>query len=206
EGARGASAIEDLDLAHRRGQAPETLNYANAAETAVQIWAGGKKAGEAIVKRSGLNPRTLTPPDDELGRGPIAVAPAPGAAQGARGGRGAAGRGSPNGPKPGGGPAAPGRPQGARRGAEAGPPEGAGTGPGGGTQAPAPPAATEAGGAGGGFGAQVVPIPPKTFDLASAYTIDGWLRDSDVDLRPDGLETAILVGDAADSSVASHIS
>src|SRR5262249_61356401 len=127
EGARGASAIEGLDLAPRRGQAPETLNYANAAETAVQIWAGGKKAGEAIVKRSGLNPRTLTPPDDELGRGPIAVAPAPGAAQGARGGRGA-GAGSPERPPAAGEPPAPERVPAAPAGAQAGRPESAGTG------------------------------------------------------------------------------
>src|SRR5207244_13243434 len=86
--ARATKAIEELDLAHRRGLEPETLNYTNAASTRVEIWAGGKKAGEGAVHRSGLNPRTLTPPDDEPGRGRI-IAAAPSAA-----GRGAA-RGAP---------------------------------------------------------------------------------------------------------------
>ena len=58
---------------------------------------------------------------------------------------------------------------------------------------------------GGGFGAAVVPIPPKTFDLANAYSIDGWFGDSYVDLIPDRLETAIVVGDAQESLGAAHI-
>ena len=80
--------------------------------------------------------------------------------------------------------------------------EGAGAGPGGGTQPPASPAATEGGPA---FGPQVAPIPAKTFDLANAYSIDGWYGDSYVDLLPDRLETAIVVGDARESFGAAHI-
>src|SRR5262245_22844652 len=84
EVSRATRAIEDLDVAHRRGQEPDTLNYANAASTVVEVWSGGKKAGEATVRRSGLNPRTLTPPEDEPGRGgPVAVAPSRGSREGA---------------------------------------------------------------------------------------------------------------------------
>src|SRR5258708_2374226 len=96
---RTTQAIQDLDLAHRRGVEPDTLNYAKAASTSVEVWAGGRKAGEAAVRRSGLNPRTLTPPDDEAGRGAgvVAAAPSAGAAgpTGARGARGAGAAGAP---------------------------------------------------------------------------------------------------------------
>jgi hypothetical protein len=215
--ARTTKAIEDLDLAHRRGLDPDTLNYVNAASTVVEVWASGKKAGEAMVRRSGLNPRTLTPPDDELGRGaPVAVAPSTASPSGPGGGRGAAG-GAPAGARGARGGAAAGAPsaggaQGASespeaaasgRGDAAAAVEGAGTGPGGGTQPPAGAAATEAGGA--AFGPQVAPIPPKTFDLSNAYSIDGWFGDSYVDLIPDRLETAIVVGDARESFGAAHI-
>jgi hypothetical protein len=56
-------AAQDLDLAHRRGLEPSTLNYAEAA--AVVLHAG---SAEATVHRAGLNQRTLTPPiaPDEL--------------------------------------------------------------------------------------------------------------------------------------------
>jgi len=216
---RMTKVIEDLDAAHRRGLEPDTLNYANAASTIVEVWAGGKKAGEATVRRSGLNPRTLTPPDDELGRGaPVAVAPSPGA-PGGRGGGGAgaggagraggaagAGAGRAGGTGGAGAGAAEGEPaQAGGRGEGAAPVEGAGAGPGGGTQPPAGAAATEAGGGGAPFGPQVAPIPPKTFDLANAYSIDGWYGDAYVDLIPDRLETAIVVGDARESFGAAHI-
>jgi len=212
---RATKAIEDLDLAHRRGLEPDTLNYTNAAATMVEIWAGGQKAGQAAVRRSGLNPRTLTPPDDELGRGAITVAPAAGAGRGAARGEGAgrgeaettgrgetAGRGEPAGR--GAQPAEAPQQAGGERG-EAPPPEGVAAGPGGGTAPPASAAATEAGGGGGPFGAQVAPIPAKTFDLSNAYSIDGWFGDSFVDLLPDRLETAIVVGGAKESLGATHI-
>src|ERR1051326_8100333 len=105
--ARTTKAIEELDLAHRRGLEPDTLNYANAAATVVEVWASGRKAAEATVRRSGLNPRTLTPPDDELGRGAIAVAPSAGGGSGPAGARGAAG-GGPTGARGGRGAGAPG--------------------------------------------------------------------------------------------------
>jgi hypothetical protein len=186
---RATKAIEDLDLAHRRGLEPETLNYANAAATVVEIWAAGRKAGEATVRRSGLNPRTLTPPDDEPGRGTIiAAAPGPtGRGAGAAGGAGAAAN----------PPATETAPEPA--------PEGLAAGPGGGAAPPATAAASEAGGGGGPFGAQVAPIPAKTFDLANAFSIEGWFGDSYVDLIPDRLETAIVVGDAKESMGAVHI-
>ncbi|MEO7273415.1 MAG: M14 family zinc carboxypeptidase [Vicinamibacterales bacterium] len=57
---RIAQALADLDQAHRRGQEPATLNYAEAA--AVAVWSGG--ARPATVRRAGLNQRTLTPPID----------------------------------------------------------------------------------------------------------------------------------------------
>jgi hypothetical protein len=231
---RATKVIEDLDLAHRRGLEPETLNYANAASTVVEVWASGRKAGEATVRRSGLNPRTLTPPDDEPGRGtPIAVAGRGGrgdgrGAEGAEGAGGAGGAGGALGAggAPGAGGAA-GAPTGGGRGGrgagaaapatettadtpasggrgEGAAPEGAGAGPGGGTQPPATAAASEAGGGGGPFGVQVAPIPAKTFDLANAYSIEGWYGDSFVDLLPDRLETAIVVGDK-ESIGAAHI-
>ena len=226
EVARATKVIEDLDLAHRRGLDPETLNYANAAATMVEVWAGGRKAAQATVRRSGLNPRTLTPPDEELGRGAITVAPSSGAGRGAGrgegGGRGEAGRGAePAEPPSGTGERGAGAQGGAGRGGAATPPpgeaqpagaersetppEGVAAGPGGGTAPPANAAATEAGGTGGPFGAQVAPIPAKTFDLSNAFSIEGWFGDSFVDLLPDRLETAIVVGGAKESLGAAHI-
>src|SRR5258705_2467211 len=40
DGARAAKVLEDLELAHRRGQEPRTLNFTNGATTAVDIVAG----------------------------------------------------------------------------------------------------------------------------------------------------------------------
>jgi hypothetical protein len=220
---RATRAIEDLDLAHRRGLEPETLNYANAAATLVEIWTGGRKSADATVRRSGLNPRTLTPPDDEPGRGtPVVVAPSGRAGAAGRGPEGAPGApatepetargaGAPTGGRGAGAAAAaptepiPETAPSGGRGDTLPAPEGAGAGPGGGTQAPATAAATEAGGGGGPFGAQVAPIPAKTFDLSNAYSIEGWFGDSFVDLLPDRLETAIVIGEARESMGATHI-
>jgi hypothetical protein len=218
---RATKAIEDLDLAHRRGLEPETLNYANGASTMVEIWAGGRKAAEAAVRRSGLNPRTLTPPDEEPGRGTIiAAAPsgtgrgargaapgAEGAGRGAEGASGATGAGGARGAAPATAPATETAPETAPAGGRGDTPvpEGVATGPGGGAAPPATAAASEAGGAGGPFGAQVAPIPAKTFDLSNAYSVEGWFGDSYVDLIPDRLETAIVVGDAKESMGAAHI-
>ena len=223
--ARATKAIEELDLAHRRGLEPETLNYANAAASVVEIWSDGRKSAEAAVRRSGLNPRTLTPPDDEPGRGRI-IAAAPGAGRGARGAgadtpapaeptsRGGGAGGAPATTPPGTTPAsttppsttAPAEPAaGTGRGDTPPGAEGAGAGPGGGTQAPASAAASEAGGGGGPFGPQVTPAPAKTFDLSNMYSIEGWFGDSYVDLLPDRLETAIVLGDGKESLGATHI-
>jgi hypothetical protein len=56
-------ALADLDLAHRRGQHPQTLNFAEIAEVSIEL-AGGTSATHAVVRRAGLNQRTLTPPID----------------------------------------------------------------------------------------------------------------------------------------------
>jgi hypothetical protein len=61
---RAVKALEDLDLAHRRGQEPRTLNFANAAEVTVDVMAAGTRAGRAAVRRTGLNARTVNPPID----------------------------------------------------------------------------------------------------------------------------------------------
>jgi hypothetical protein len=69
------SALANLDAAHRRGQEERTLNFAEAAVTIVEVVAAGRRRGEAAVRRSGLNARTLTPPVD-----PDEYAPEPNAA------------------------------------------------------------------------------------------------------------------------------
>ncbi len=64
----GIAAIEALERAHRMGQEARTLDFANVAGTVVEFRSGGRAAGRAVVHRSGLNSRTLTPPiePDEL--------------------------------------------------------------------------------------------------------------------------------------------
>jgi Zinc carboxypeptidase/S-layer like family, C-terminal region len=61
--ARAARALSELDDAHRRGLQPQVLNFAEAAAVAVELVADGKTS-RAIVRRAGLNSRTLTPPID----------------------------------------------------------------------------------------------------------------------------------------------
>ncbi len=189
EAAKAVHAIEQLDLAHRRGLEPEILSYANAASTEIEVWAGGKQHGSAVVRRPGLNARTLTPPIDGAGRGGRGLAASSG--QGAGGGQGRGGAPSPS-PTPGAD-----APASAETTAGDTPPAAA-----------QPPAAAEGatGDTGGGFfGNAPAPIPPKTFDLSTAYSIDGWFGDTYVDLIPDRLETAIVVGDPVDSLGAAHI-
>jgi hypothetical protein len=62
--ARAQRALEDLERAHRRGLEPGTLNFAEVARTTVQLVSDGRDSGVVAVSRSGLNPRTLTPPID----------------------------------------------------------------------------------------------------------------------------------------------
>jgi hypothetical protein len=64
DGARATKALEDLDLAHRRGQEPKTLNFTNVATTAIELVNNAEVVGRATVSRTGLNQRTLTPPID----------------------------------------------------------------------------------------------------------------------------------------------
>src|SRR5436309_10811480 len=59
---RAAKLFEDLELAHRRGQEPRTLDFTNVATTAIDIAAGEKVIAHATVSRTGLNQRTVTPP------------------------------------------------------------------------------------------------------------------------------------------------
>jgi hypothetical protein len=87
--ATAATALRELDDAHRRGLEPRTLNFTNAAETRVEFVAAGKVVGSGVVRRAGLNSRTLTPPidPDELAadspgeRGRPAEGPAAGSAK-----------------------------------------------------------------------------------------------------------------------------
>lgn len=82
---RAVRALEDLDRAHRLGREPRTLNFSAAAETMVECRADGRVAGRATVRRSGLNPRALTPPiepgelapDSPGERGAVAAAAPP---------------------------------------------------------------------------------------------------------------------------------
>ena len=63
--ARGPrSLLDDLDLAHRRGQEPKFLNFTNVATTGIDIAIGASVVAHANVSRTGLNQRTLTPPID----------------------------------------------------------------------------------------------------------------------------------------------
>src|SRR5262245_25811361 len=183
DAAKAQRAIEQLDLAHRRGFEPETLAYANAAATEIEIWSGGKSQGSAVVRRPGLNARTLTPPIDG-GRG----------GRGGGGGAAAApggGRGAPP-ATPDAAPAAEGAAADANAPAQGAPPPG--------------PVEGATGDTGGGFfGNAPPPIPPKTFDLSTAYSIDGWFGDTFVDLIPDRLETALVIGDGLESLGATHI-
>jgi zinc carboxypeptidase len=182
--AKALQVVEALDTAHRRGFEPETLNFANAASTEVEIWSGGKRVGSASVRRTGLNARTLTPPTED-GRG------------GRGGGGGGGGRAAGPAPAPGrGGDAAP----------DAAAPPADAPAPGAAAAPPAAAAAEEGGGeGGGGRGGGALPIPPKTFDLTTAYSIDGWFGDTYPDLIPDRLETAIVVGDGRESLGAAQI-
>lgn len=59
QASRITKAFEEVNLAHRRGLEPKTLNYAEVASLVVR--AGGSRA---TVWRAGLNQRTLTPPID----------------------------------------------------------------------------------------------------------------------------------------------
>ena len=130
QAARALAVLTDLDAAHRRGQDERTLNFAEAAVTIVEVFAGGRRHGEAVVRRSGLNARTLTPPVD-----PDEYAPEPNAA------------------------------------------------------------------------GVVEPrlAPAKPFDLATAFSIEGWYGDAYQDLIPDRTETSIIIGDASDAIGATHI-
>ena len=67
---RVGEALEDLDLAHRRGLEPKTLNFANVATTAIEWWSGAKVVAHAR-SRGRAQQRTLTPPiePDELRAG-----------------------------------------------------------------------------------------------------------------------------------------
>jgi hypothetical protein len=64
QSSRALTAFQDLEHAHRRGLEPLTLNFADIARTAIEVWADGRLAGKIEVLRSGLNSRTLTPPID----------------------------------------------------------------------------------------------------------------------------------------------
>ena len=64
DGARAQKLMGELDAAHRRGLEPRTLNFANVAVIDCEVMAAGRAFSRTAVARSGLNPRTLTPPID----------------------------------------------------------------------------------------------------------------------------------------------
>ena len=61
---RAVKVFEELELAHRRGQEPRTLNFTNVATTAIDVIADSSVRAHVDVSRTGLNQRTLTPPID----------------------------------------------------------------------------------------------------------------------------------------------
>lgn len=63
---RAKAALENLNADHRAGRSATTLNYANVAETVVDLRPATGEQVSVPIKRSGLNTRTLTPPDDPL--------------------------------------------------------------------------------------------------------------------------------------------
>jgi hypothetical protein len=93
--ARARTALGSLDEAHRRGRDAAVLNFANVAETVVELVAAGVRPERTLVRRSGPNARAMTPPDDPppaSGRGGVAGGVAAGGAGGAAtGGRGGGG-------------------------------------------------------------------------------------------------------------------
>ena len=165
------------------------MSYANAAATEIEFWSGCQNHGSTLVRRPGLNSRTLTPPVDG-GRGGRGG----GAGQNAGGWHaGAARRADDHAPTP-------------RRSARCSQPVPTRRLPRRVRAACGAPVEGATGDTGGGFfGNAPPPIPPKTFDLSTAYSIDGWFGDTFVDLIPDRLETAIVIGDGADSLGAAHI-
>ena len=72
--ARIIRVFQDLDAAHRAGREPRMLDFAEAASTTVTVAAASAQtasaqgstaqAGPAVVRRTGMNARTLTPPVD----------------------------------------------------------------------------------------------------------------------------------------------
>jgi hypothetical protein len=191
EGARIVQAFYELDAAHRAGREPRTLDFAEAASTTVTVEAAGAKTAPAVVRRTGMNARTLTPPidPDELlpdtppgggERAAAAAEPPSGGGEGASGG----------------GAAATGRGAGASISAAAASAGGQRGGGGGATPAPSVAAAP----------APATPSAPgKAFDLTDVYSIDGWLGDAYQDLIPDRVESTLILGDPRDSFGATHI-
>jgi len=208
DGARAVTLVNELDFAHRTGQFPRVLNFAEAASTIVAVRANGRAFGRAAVRRSGLNSRTLTPPVEPeefmpdtsiLGRATTASAAGAAGAGGGRGGGAATAAGAQTGTQ-----------TGAQAGAQTGTQAGAaatGDTPSGAAadRTQTTPAATpgESGGPGGATPA--APVVAKPFDLSNTYSIDGWFGDAYVDLIPDRTETTIILGDAPESLGAAHI-
>ena len=56
-----------------------------------------------------------------------------------------------------------------------------------------------------GRAAEATRATGRTFDLANAYSIEGWFGDSYTDRIPDRIETALVIGGAEDSIGAAHI-
>ena len=63
--ARAKVALDGLDAAHRRGLEPTTMNFANIAATVVDLVPVTGATISVTIRRSGLNTRALSPPDDD---------------------------------------------------------------------------------------------------------------------------------------------
>lgn len=59
-----AQAMRQIDEAHRRGLEPRTLNFSQAAAVVIEWSTNGTISSRSVVRRAGLNSRSLTPPID----------------------------------------------------------------------------------------------------------------------------------------------
>ncbi len=73
---RAKAAFDALDAAHRRGLEPTMLNFGNVAATVVELVPASGAPVSVTIRRSGLNTRALSPPEDDPAPGSAAAAAA----------------------------------------------------------------------------------------------------------------------------------
>ena len=73
---RAKAAFDALDAAHRRGLEPTMLNFGNVAATIVELVPATGAPVSVTIRRSGLNSRALSPPEDDPLPGSAAAAAA----------------------------------------------------------------------------------------------------------------------------------